>query len=100
MKRIILVLTVALIVAVMAVNAAPAVAQPVPGMVIVIQQDKDTGKSDEDKDKTDQKAKMEEKKDESLPKSGGLSPGSIALLGLGGVALLIGGGMLVRRVTQ
>jgi hypothetical protein len=61
----------------MAVNAAPAVAHPALGILIQQDQGKDQGKSQEKKGK------------ENLPKSGGISPSSIALLGLGGVALLM-----------
>jgi hypothetical protein len=44
-------------------------------------------------------AKAEDKKMEQMPKTGG-APVSAALLGLGGATLLVGGGLLVRRVTR
>jgi len=44
------------------------------------------------------KDKMEKKKEE-MPKTGG-APINAALLGLGGATLLVGGGLLVRRVTR
>lgn len=58
-------------------------------------------------EKTDEKMKMEEKKGkdkekekkEEMPKTGG-APINAALLGLGGATLLVGGGLLVRRVTR
>ena len=55
-------------------------------------------KSEEKKAKSEEKkeAKKEEKKD--LPKTGG--PGSASLLALGAGALLVGGGLLVRRMTR
>ncbi len=75
MKRIILLLTAALIMAAMTVAVAPAMAQ------------------EEKKDE-----KKEEKKDD-LPKSGGL-PVSASLLGLGAGALLVGGGLVALRTTR
>ncbi len=59
-------------------------------------------------DKMDEKMKMEqkekkgkdkEKKKEEMPKTGG-APINAALLGLGGATLLVGGGLLVRKVTR
>ncbi len=61
-------------------------------------------------DKMDQKMKMKmeekekkgkdkEKKKEEMPKTGG-APINAALLGLGGATLLVGGGLLVRKVTR
>ena len=97
MKRIILAFTLALIVVGMAVNAAPAVAHPALG--ILIQQDQGKDQSQEDQGK-DQGKSQEKKGKENLPKSGGISPSSVALLGLGGVALLIGSGVLVRRIAR
>ena len=96
MKRIILILTLALIVVGMAVNAAPAVAHPALG--ILIQQDQ--GKDQSQDQGKDQGKSQEKKGKENLPKSGGISPSSVALLGLGGVAVLIGGGVLVRRIAR
>ena len=36
----------------------------------------------------------------ALPKTGGLSPGAISLAGLGAGALLVGGGLLARRIVR
>ena len=82
MKRIILVLTAALLLAAMTVAVAPALAQ------------------DEKKEET----KMEEKKgdkdkEKDLPKSGGL-PINASLLGLGAGVLLGGGGLFAVRITR
>ena len=84
MKRIILVLTAALLLAAMTVAIAPAMAQ------------------DEKKEET----KMEEKKgdkdkdkEKDLPKSGGL-PINASLLGLGAGVLLGGGGLFAVRITR
>jgi hypothetical protein len=82
MKRIILVLTAALLLAAMTVAVAPAMAQ------------------DEKKEET----KMEEKKgdkdkEKDLPKSGGL-PINASLLGLGAGVLLGGGGLFSVRITR
>ena len=86
MKRIILVLTAALLLAAMTVAVAPAMAQ-------------------EEKKKED--TKMEEKKgddkdkdkDKDLPKSGGL-PINASLLGLGAGVLLVGGGLFAVRIAR
>lgn len=47
----------------------------------------------------EKKGKEKEKKKEEMPKTGG-APINAALLGLGGATLLIGGGLLVRKVTR
>ena len=94
MKRIILLLAVMLFVVAMMVATAPAMAQPQAPGVILIQQDKTDQKTDQQK--TDQKGKEEK----NLPASGGIPVGSIALLGLGAAVLLVGGGLLVRRITR
>lgn len=87
MKRIILLLTAALIMAAMTVAVAPAMAAQ--------EKKEETKKEEEKKDE-----KKEEKKDEKdLPKSGGL-PVSASLLGLGAGALLVGGGLVAVRVTR
>ena len=78
MKRIILVLTAALILAAMTVAVAPAMAQ---------------------QEKTEEKKTEEKKDDKDLPTSGGL-PVNASLLGLGGGVLLVGGGLVALRVTR
>ena len=81
MRRTILVLTVAAIIAAMvAVTAVPAAAQTT-GEIAQAQQ----------------KGKAKAKQKAAMPQTGGISPGSVALLGLGASALLIGGGLVVRR---
>jgi LPXTG-motif cell wall-anchored protein len=40
------------------------------------------------------------KKGKEMPKTGGISPGNVALVGLGASALLVGGGLLVHRRTN
>lgn len=82
MKRIVLVLTAALMLAAMMVVAVPAMAQ----------QPKEETKTEE-KDK----AKQEEKKD--LPQSGGIYVDA-SVLGLAAGSLLVGGGLVSRRVIR
>jgi len=89
MKRIILVLTAALLLAAMMVAAAPAFAQ-------------DEKKKEEEKkeeEKKDEKKKDEKKEEKDLPKSGGL-PIDPSLLGIGAGALLVGGGLVAVRVAR
>jgi hypothetical protein len=86
MKRIILVLTAALLLAAMTVAVAPAMAQ---------EQKKEETKMEEKKG--DDKDKMKEEKD--LPKSGGL-PINASLLGLGAGVLLGGGGLFAVRIAR
>ena len=85
MKRIILLLTVALIMTAMTVAVAPAMAQ----------EKKEEEKKEEKKDEK----KDEKKEEKDLPKSGGL-PVSASVLGLGAGALLVGGGLVAVRVTR
>ena len=86
MKRIILVLTAALLLAAMTVAVAPAMAQ---------EEQKEDTKMEEKKG--DDKDKMKEEKD--LPKSGGL-PVDALLLGLGAGVLLVGGGLFAVRIVR
>jgi len=83
MKRIILVLTAALLLAAMTVAVAPAMAQ------------------DEKKEetKTEEKKGDDKDKDKDLPKSGGL-PINASLLGLGAGVLLVGGGLVAVRIAR
>ena len=95
MKRIILLLTAALIMTAMTVAVAPAMAQ---------EKKEEEKKEEEKKDDKMKEEKKEEKKDEKkeekdLPKSGGL-PVSASLLGLGAGALLVGGGLVAIRTTR
>jgi H+/gluconate symporter-like permease len=84
MKRIILVLTAALLLAAMMVAAAPAFAQE--------EEKKDEMKKDEMK-------KDEKKEEKDLPKSGGILIDP-SLLGIGAGALLVGGGLVAVRVAR
>jgi uncharacterized membrane protein YfcA len=83
MKRIILVLTAALLLAAMTVAVAPAMAQ---------EEKKEETKMEEKKDK-------DKDKEKDLPKSGGL-PISASLLGLGAGVLLVGGGLFAVRIAR
>ncbi len=89
MKRIMLALTAALILAAMTVVAVPAMAQGT----------KEETKTEE-KSKEKEKGKEEEKdKMKDLPQSGGVSIDA-ALLGLTAGTLLVGGGLVARRVIR
>jgi hypothetical protein len=81
MKRIILVLTAALLLAAMTVAVAPAMAQ------------------DQKKEETKTEEKKGDDKDKDLPKSGGL-PINASLLGLGAGVLLVGGGLFAVRIAR
>ena len=81
MKRIILVLTAALLLAAMTVAVAPAMAQ------------------DEKKEETKMEEKKDKDKEKDLPKSGGL-PINASLLGLGAGVLLVGGGLVAVRIAR
>jgi uncharacterized surface anchored protein len=83
MKRIILVLTAALLLAAMTVAVAPAMAQ---------EEKKEETKMEEKKDK-------DKDKEKDLPKSGGL-PINASLLGLGVGVLLVGGGLFAVRIAR
>ena len=78
MKRIILVLTAALLLAAMTVAVSPAMAQ---------------------EEKKKEEEKKEEKKKEEMPKTGGL-PVNASLLGLGAGVLLVGGGLVAIRANR
>ena len=83
MKRIILVLTAALLLAAMTVAVSPAMAQ-------------EEKKKEEEKK---EEKKKEEKKKEEMPKTGGL-PINASLLGLGAGVLLVGGGLVAIRANR
>ena len=86
MKRIILVLTAALLLAAMTVAVAPAMAQ-------------DEKKDEKTEEKKDESKDKDKDKDKDLPKSGGL-PVNASLLGLGAGVLLVGGGLFAVRVAR
>ena len=86
MKRIILVLTAALLLAVMTVAVAPAMAQ---------EQKKEETKTEEKKGEDKDKSKDEK----DLPKSGGVTVNG-SLLGLGAGVLLVGGGLVALKVVR
>jgi len=89
MKRIILVLTAALLLAAMTIAVAPAMAQ---------EEKKKEEEKKEEKGKEEEKMKMEEEK-KDLPKSGGV-PITASLLGLGAGVLLVGGGLVAVRSAR
>ena len=123
MKRIALILTLAAIFAVVTVATAPgiAVAQPDdPAKVeeeeakaaekIAKEEEEEAKKTGDPKEKEEakkakevakeEKKEAEEKKKKEMPKSGGIDLSGAAFLGLGTAALLIGGGLLVRRTRR
>ena len=84
MKRIILVLTAALLLTVMMMAAAPAFGQ----------------EAKKEEEKKEEKAKEEKAKEEKdLPKSGGVPVGA-TLIGLGTGVLLLGGGLVALRLAR
>ena len=83
MKKLMLLVTMLAVVVTMA-----AVAAPVMGQEMKMEEKKGKGKEKEKKDK------MKE-----MPKTGGIAVNT-AVLGLGAGALLVGGGLLVRKVTR
>ncbi len=68
---------------------------------IAIQEKTDEKKEEEKKEekKKEAETKKEEEEKKDLPKSGGISGTDAALLGLGATVLLIGCGILVRKVV-
>ena len=123
MKRIALILTLAAIFAVVTVATAPAiaVAQPDdPAKVeeeeakiaekIAKEEEEEAKKTGDPKEKEEakkakevakeEKKEAEEKKKKEMPKSGGIDLHGAAFLGLGTAALLIGGGLLLRRAGR
>jgi LPXTG-motif cell wall-anchored protein len=99
-RRIIVILTAASVVAAMMVITVPAMAQTGPTSVaILVQQDKEKDKTDQ-KSKTEQDKGKTDEKDKNLPKSGGIPVANVALLGMGAAVLLVGGGLLVRKIVR
>lgn len=96
MKRIMLALTAALILAAMTVVAVPAMAQ---GTKEETKMEEKSKEKEKDKDKEEEKDKMKEDEKKDLPESGGMSVDA-ALLGLAAGTLLVGGGLVVRRVIR
>ena len=90
MRRMILTLTAALILAAMMVVAVPAMAQETK---------EETKMEEKDKGKEGEKDKMKEDEKKDLPQSGGMSVDA-ALLGLAAGTLLVGGGLVARRVIR
>ncbi len=90
MKRIILVLTAALMLAAMTVVAVPAMAQ---------QTKEETKTEEKEKSKEGEKDKAKEGEKKDLPQSGGFSVDA-SVLGLAAGTLLIGGGLVARRVIR
>ena len=116
MKRLVLVLTVAALVATMAmVSAVPGSAQTSDssGRSEIAQADPKPGGQKKERKERREKVAPEQKKsspeqkaspeqtamegEKGLPKTGGFYPGAAQIAGLGGAAMLIGGGLLVYR---
>ena len=91
MRKLILLLAMLAIVVVVTSVATPAMAQDPKAEKQAIKAQKQAAKA--------QKAGAKNQMKEQLPKSGGV-PVNPALLGLGASAMLVGGGLLVRRVTR
>ena len=90
MRKLMLLLAMLAMVVVVASVAAPAMAQDPKAEKQAIKAQKQAAKAE----KAAAKKQMKE-----MPKTGGI-PVSTALLGLGACAMLVGGGLLVRRVTR
>jgi uncharacterized surface anchored protein len=91
MRKLMLLLAMLAMVVVVTSVAAPAMAQDPKAEKQAAKAEKQAAKAEK------QAAKAQ--KDGQLPKSGGI-PVNTALLGLGACAMLVGGGLLVRRVTR
>jgi len=119
LRRLVLVLTVAALVATMVmVSAVPGSAQTSDssGRSEIAQADPQTGVLKKERRERREKVAPEQKKaspeqksspeqkaiegDKALPKTGGFYPGAAQIAGLGGAAMLIGGGLLVYRRTR
>ena len=123
MKRIALILTLAAIFAVVTVASAPAIAVAQPddpakeekkeaeaAEKIAKEEEEEAKKTGDPKEKEEakkakevakeEKKEAEEKKKKEMPKTGGFDLHGAAFLGLGTAALLIGGGLLLRRAGR
>ena len=123
MKRIALILTLAAIAAVVMVAIAPAISvaqeedpakkaeeEAKLAEKIAKEEEEEAKKTGDPKEKEEakkakevakeEKKEAEEKKKKEMPKSGGIDLHGAAFLGLGAAALLIGGGLLVRRARR
>ena len=89
MRKLILLLAMLAMVVMVTSVAAPAMAQD----------PKAERKAERKAARQAEKAGAKNQMKEQLPKSGGI-PVNTALLGLGASAMLVGGGLLVRRVTR
>jgi Ni/Co efflux regulator RcnB len=90
MKRIVLVLTAALMLVAMTVVAVPAMAQ---------QPKEETKTEEKEKGKEGEKDKAKEEEKKDLPQSGGISVDA-SVLGLAAGSFLVGGGLVARRVIR
>ena len=100
MKRIGLVLMAAAVMVVAAVPAIAQTAQEESKEAVVAKQEGEPPKVVAEEAKEAQKAKAKEEAKKDLPKSGGMTVSGAALLGLGAGALLVGGGLVVRRIAR
>jgi len=103
LRKLLLVLVVAAMVAVMTASVVPALAQTNgTDESKLVDKSEEEKKKEKDKEKKDKaKEKEKEKKEEEAPStSGGIFAGNAALFALGGGALIIGGGLLVRGLLR
>ena len=91
MRKLILLLAMLAMVVVVTSVAAPAMAQDPKAEKQAAKAEKQAAKAEKQAGAKDQMKEM--------PKTGGV-PVNAALLGLGACAMLVGGGLLVRRVTR
>ena len=97
MRKLMLLLAMLAMVVVVASVAAPAMAQDPKAEKQAIKAEKQAIKAQKQAAKAEKAAAKKQMKE--MPKTGGI-PVSTALLGLGACAMLVGGGLLVRRVTR
>ena len=103
MKRIRLVLMAAAVMVVMVVAAVPAIAQTAQEEskeAVVAKAEGESPKVVAEEAKEAQKAKAKEEAKKEMPKTGGMTVSGAALLALGAGALLVGGGLVVRRIAR
>ena len=98
MRKLILLLAMLAMVVVVTSVAAPAMAQDPKAEKQAAKAEKQAAKAEKQAAKVQKQAGAKDQMKE-MPKTGGI-PVSTALLGLGACAMLVGGGLLVRRVTR
>jgi LPXTG-motif cell wall-anchored protein len=98
MRKLILLLAMLAMVVVVTSVAAPAMAQDPKAEKQAAKAEKQAAKAEKQAAKAEKQAGAKDQMKE-MPKTGGV-PVNAALLGLGACAMLVGGGLLVRRVTR